>query len=122
MAPLKQVKTSNTMGLLPRPIQSKVKQPTVTTRSKASLNQQLRPKRKAEFSPTKENVKRSAMGDITNAKKNLSREPLRKAVVQLKTLPSLKTVTKLKQNENVPPPAPHLNGVMTRAVGKVVVS
>lgn len=123
MAPLKQLKSANTMGITARATQLKGKQVTIATRSKTSLNQQIRPKRKADFSPTKDNVKRSAMGDITNAKKSLVREPLRKAIVQLKTLPGLKTVAKPKQNENIPPPAaPCINGVVTRALGKVSVS
>ncbi|XP_008194308.1 G2/mitotic-specific cyclin-B3 isoform X2 [Tribolium castaneum] len=101
----------------------------VSTRSRSSVltNAQIRPKRKADFSPVKENVKRSAMGDITNnkkfddKKKATLKQPAKKTIVQVKTLPSVRTVLKPKQNENVlPPQAPCLNGVVTRAAVKNV--
>ncbi|XP_044267323.1 G2/mitotic-specific cyclin-B3 isoform X2 [Tribolium madens] len=103
----------------------------ISTRSRSSLltNAQIRPKRKADFSPVKENAKRTAMGDITNNKKNEDKkkttlkQPVKKTIVQVKTLPSVRTVTKPKQNENVLPPlAPCINGVVTRATVKNVTS
>lgn len=67
------------------------------------------------------------MCDITNAKKLdekkkvVAKQPIKKATVQMKTLPSVKTVAKPKQSENVPPPqAPCLNGIVTRAAVKNV--
>jgi hypothetical protein len=125
MAPLKQLNKAVT-GIT----RTNQKNPivTVSTRSRSLVSTvQTRPKRKADFSPIKENVKRTAMCDITNAKKLdekkkvVAKQPIKKATVQMKTLPSVKTVAKPKQSENVPPPqAPCLNGIVTRAAVKNV--
>lgn len=122
MAPLKPVNRviSGTTRANQKPL-------AVSTRSRSSTNTQIRSKRKADFSPVKENVKRTAMGDITNNKKNedkrkpTMKQPVKKAIVQTKTLPSVKTVVKPKQNENISiPQAPCINGVVTRAAVKNV--
>ncbi|KAL3281837.1 hypothetical protein HHI36_005037 [Cryptolaemus montrouzieri] len=102
---------------------------TVSTRSKAIItsipNRTIRSKRKA--SPSKDttaNAKRSAFGDltknanviptrkITDEKKKISiKQPL-KVVVKAKQFPTVKTVVKPKNDENiVPPDAP---GIKTK--------
>ncbi|KAJ8952113.1 hypothetical protein NQ314_007606 [Rhamnusium bicolor] len=95
-------------------------------------------KRKADCSPSKENktTKRTAFGDrnvnvndilkskITDEKNKIvikQNVVTKKIVVQTKMLPSVKTVLKPRQNENLaPPPAPG-NKIVTRAAIKSVV-
>ncbi|CAH1183322.1 unnamed protein product [Phaedon cochleariae] len=134
MAPLKT--TNNVItGLI-------VKKHTVSTRSKNMLNcsqnketkDASRFKRKADCSPSKENktTKRIAFGERNvnvadlgkckgaedNRKKSLV---TKKAIAQIKQLPSVKTVLKPRQNENLaPPPAPG-NKILTRATIKSII-
>ncbi|RZC38936.1 G2/mitotic-specific cyclin-B3 [Asbolus verrucosus] len=131
MAPLKQAKPPS---IVTRTTQKQVT--TIATRSRSTvLTAQTRPKRKAEFSPVKEtNIKRTAFGELSNIntgnvkkaeekKKTTLKQPIKKAIVQTKTLPSVKTVVKPKQNENIAPPhAPCINGngIVTRAAVKNV--
>ncbi|KAJ3654629.1 hypothetical protein Zmor_013804 [Zophobas morio] len=118
MAPLKQI----SKAILTSRTTQKTQAAAVSTRSRSTTFMQQndkRAKRKADFSPVKEKVKRSALGDLnTNAKaeddkKVTVKQPIKKAIVQTKTLPSVKTVVKTKQNENAPPPC--IKGVVTRA-------
>lgn len=106
---------------------------TVSTRSKSNSNlAQLkdlgRGKRKADCSPSKEKerVKRSAFGDVTNAifkgkqtlddkSKPITKAVSKKVLVQSKVLPSVKTVVKPKQNENLAPPPAPVHKIVTRA-------
>lgn len=93
------------------------------TRSKVYVTKDVSIKRKADSSPTKDvKTKRSALGDLAiNANvmanklsdknkllnQNASKQIVKKVTVKAKQLPALKTVTKLKNNENLaPPPAP----------------
>nr|XP_022913544.1 G2/mitotic-specific cyclin-B3 [Onthophagus taurus] len=102
----------------------------VTTRSKthSTIHKDVGSKRKADGSPAKENaVKRSALGDISNAanknkvlgikNKVLSKTNVlaKKVTVKEKVLPSVRTIVKSRQNENLPPPAAPANKVQTRA-------
>lgn len=91
------------------------------------LDKMIRGKRKADFSPSKDKaVKRTALGDLTNntASKIIDGKvkgikAIKKVTVQSKLLPSVKTVQKLRQNENLaPPPAPAPNKIVTRAAVK----
>lgn len=115
---------------------------TISTRSRAIGNcgqtkDISRTKRKADCSPSKENkaTKRTAFGDrnvnVTDIKTKLLEDkhkvalksslPVKKVTVQAKTLASIKTILKPRQNENLaPPPAPG-NKIVTRAAGKTVV-
>ncbi|KAJ8946670.1 hypothetical protein NQ318_019984 [Aromia moschata] len=116
---------------------------TISTRSKAVTNcgqtkDVARGKRKADHSPSKENKtsKRTAFGDrnvnvneFLKAKANDEKHKVnvrqyvavKKVTVQSKTLASVKTVLKPRQNENLaPPPAPG-NKIVTRAAVKNVV-
>lgn len=99
--------------------------PTINTRSKSTVHiaakENAKFKRKADCSPSKENKtsKRIALADkqvnlseigktnklMENAKHKKT-ATLKKVVVQSKTLPSVKTVIKPRQNENVVPLAP----------------
>lgn len=118
---------------LTRPIVPSITARGIATRSKgtnqaAIISKDIRGKRKADGSPTKENgVKRSAFCDVTNAiskVKNVDEKVkiltknhmvVKKVTVHQKVLPSVKTVIKPRQNENLaPPPAPG-NKVHTRA-------
>ncbi|KAF5273558.1 hypothetical protein FQR65_LT04556 [Abscondita terminalis] len=90
--------------------------PTTTT-------SQPRVKRKADASPVKEiGLKRSALIDVTNQKKAILDNKVKKNVnnvvkkvtVQAKILSTVKTVVRPKQNENVPPQAP-VQKIQTRA-------
>lgn len=103
----------------------------VTTRSKAQNNNALlKGKRKADASPSKQSAaKRSAFGDVTNAEKlkafdnkskQIQKPLLKKVMVQSKVLPSVKTIGKPKQNENVAPPPAPAHKVQTRQTTKVV--
>lgn len=116
----------------------------ISTRSKATIHtttvitKDMRGKRKADGSPTKENgIKRSAFGDVTNAitkikgleerVKILTKNHgiVKKVTVHQKTLPTLqkpvtqkpltKTVFKPKQNENLAPPPAPIPKIQTRA-------
>lgn len=82
------------------------------SKPKATLDnpiKELKGKRKADSPPTKEvAVKRSALGDLTNTKVTLSK----KVIAQKKAVPSVKTVKKPKQSENVAPPP--INRIQTR--------
>lgn len=113
---------------------------TISTRSKAHASQTKevsRTKRKADCSPSKENkpTKRTAFGDrnvnVTDAQKAKNLEdkhrtglktllPVKKVTVQTKTLPSVKTVLKPKNENLAAPPAPG-HKVVTRAAVKNVV-
>ncbi|KAK9736257.1 Cyclin, N-terminal domain [Popillia japonica] len=98
-----------------------------------NIAKDARGKRKADGSPTKENgVKRSAFCDVTNAiakVKNIDEKVkiltknhmiVKKVTIHQKTLPTVKTIVKSKQNENLaPPPAP--GKVQTRASCRNVV-
>lgn len=94
------------------------------------IDRMIRGKRKADCSPAKEKaVKRTALGDLTNNSvskvadgKVKGIKAIRKVTVQAKVLPSVKTVQKLRQNENLaPPPAPAPNKIVTRAAVKQTV-
>ncbi|KAF7267167.1 hypothetical protein GWI33_019574 [Rhynchophorus ferrugineus] len=80
----------------------------------------IRGKRKADCSPSKEKaIKRTALGDLTNNTTNKVSDKgtkAKKVTVQSRVLPSVKTVQKIRQNENLaPPPAPGGNKILTRA-------
>lgn len=111
---------------------------TISTRSKSTLNhphtkEVIKGKRKAEGSPSKDikSLKRKALCDLTNAigKKKAAEEKgkigvkghvtKKKDEIYTKALPSVKTVVKPKQNENVQPPAaPGGHKIVTRAAIK----
>ncbi|XP_023021366.1 cyclin B3 isoform X2 [Leptinotarsa decemlineata] len=114
----------------------------ISTRSKVPMNipqikntkDVVRPKRKADCSPSKENRgnnKRKPMGDrdvnATEMKikaaddKQKKVAPVKKATVQVRALPSVKTVQKQRQNENLPPPQAPGHKIVTRAAVKNVV-
>ncbi|XP_018567373.1 G2/mitotic-specific cyclin-B3 isoform X2 [Anoplophora glabripennis] len=116
---------------------------TISTRSRAIANcgqtkDVSRTKRKADCSPSKENKanKRTAFGDRNVNVNDLkikalddkhkvglkSSLPVKKVTVQVKTLTSVKTILKPRQNENLlaPPPAPG-HKIVTRATGKTVI-
>lgn len=89
-------------------------------------------KRKADSPAKGMTLKRSALGDVTNAlKKTLAHNekankkvianPVKKVTVQTKELPTVKTVTKPKQNENLVPPAQPKKKIVTRASLKSIV-
>lgn len=99
--------------------------PTINTRSKSTIQvaakENAKFKRKADSSPSKENKssKRIALADkqvnlseigktnkIVEQSKQKKTATLKKVVVQSKTLPSVKTVLKPRQNENAVPHAP----------------
>lgn len=116
------------MANVPIRITSQSNKLAISTRSRTTtiFTGQARPKRKADFSPVKEaiNTKRTALGDVTNAatkkiedkKKGATlKQPTKKTTVQAKILPSVRTVIKAKQSENVPPRAPCVKGITTRA-------
>lgn len=102
----------------------------ITTRSQNpsiihNINERI--KRKAN-SPAKETIsKRSAFGDVTNAVKKLTThhenkikkqaiiEVPKKVTVHTKILPGVKTTVKIKQNENIEPPAEPKKKIVTRA-------
>lgn len=123
-----------------RPIVPPVAARGIATRSKGTNHtmtaKDIRAKRKADGSPTKEKaVKRSAFCDVTNAiskvkgidekVKILTKNHMvvKKVTVHQRTLPSVKTIIKPRQNENIaPPPAPAPgNKVQTRASCRSVV-
>lgn len=97
---------------------------TVSTRSKSTVQiatkENSKHKRKADCSPSKENKtsKRIALADkrvnVSDIAKKLGEDvkqkkallAVKKVVVHAKTLPSVKTVLKPRQNENVVPNAP----------------
>lgn len=119
MAPTKSVRTA----FLP-------KAEKVSTRSKVSTNgiiKEVRGKRKAECSPSKEAAikKRPGLVDLslnpkvkpTETKQKLTTKNTvtKKITVQPRIIPSVKTAIKTRQNENLPPPAAPINRVQTRA-------
>lgn len=80
------------------------------------------PRVKRKASPLKEvGVKRSALGEISvnvtsqNKIANDKSKAIKKVVVQTKLLPSVKTVVKPKQNENLAPPRAPVQKVQTRS-------
>lgn len=100
-----------------RPLPIAVPKDTISTRRalRSTSTSEIRPKRKADGSPTKETaIKRSALGEITNnanvkaveEKKPILKQALlaKKVKVQVKVLPAVRTVTKPSQNENLGPP------------------
>ncbi|XP_066261440.1 G2/mitotic-specific cyclin-B3 isoform X2 [Euwallacea similis] len=108
----------------------------ITTRSKTQcentnpnkvVDKHVRGKRKADCSPSKDKaVKRSALINLTNNYKKIIEtrvtKPSKPITVQAKILPTVKTVQKPKQNENLaPPPAPVVNKIVTRATVKNIV-
>ncbi|KAG5891029.1 hypothetical protein JTB14_035221 [Gonioctena quinquepunctata] len=115
----------------------------ISTRSKATTNfAQIkdtkdvnRSKRKADCSPSKENKagnKRKAFGErnvnVTELLKQKIVEDkqkkiaaVKKVTAQIRTLPSVKTVHKPRQNENLAPPQAPGHKVVTRAAVKNVV-
>lgn len=102
----------------------------VNTRSKISANgiiKEVRGKRKAECSPSKDAAikKRAALVDLSV---NLKAKPVdakqravtkntttKKLTVQPRIIPSVRTAIKTRQNENLPPPPAPFNRVQTRA-------
>lgn len=116
---------------------------TISTRSRAIANcgqtkNVARTKRKADCSPSKENkaTKRTAFGDrnvnVGDALKIKATEdkhktglksslPVKKVTVQAKTLASIKTILKPRQNENLAPPLVPGNKIVTRAAVKNIV-
>lgn len=116
---------------------------TISTRSRAIANcgqtkNVTRTKRKADCSPSKENkaTKRTAFGDrnvnVSDALKAKVVEdkhraglksslPVKKVTVQTRTLASIKTVLKPRQNENLGLPLAPGNKIVTRAAVKNVV-
>nr|CAI5837447.1 unnamed protein product [Callosobruchus analis] len=117
---------------------------TVPTRTKTNIPQlselknSISSKRKADCSPSKENKqnKRIAFGERNinvadkqvnkGGKQNDEKEikkviNAKKVIVQVKRLPSVKTVIKPRQNENLPPPAAPVHKIVTRGARKTEV-
>ncbi|XP_028136565.1 G2/mitotic-specific cyclin-B3 isoform X1 [Diabrotica virgifera virgifera] len=98
-----------------------------------SVKDMNRPKRKADCSPSKENKlnKRTAFGErninteliktkTAEVKPKKTTVPVKKVTTHLKILPSIKTVHKPKQNENLFPPAAPGQKISTRQSKTVI--
>lgn len=102
----------------------------MTRRNKAATNaiiKEIRGKRKAECSPSKEAAikKRAAFTELSvnpkakpaelKSKVTIKKAVTKKDTAQPRIIPSVKTAIKTRQNENLPPPAAPFNRVQTRA-------
>lgn len=109
--------TKSTKSIIPE-----IKPLNARARSKLTSNatvKEIRSKRKAASPLAKDTeIKRSALGDVTNVKRKAAQKTVKPAPEHAKVVPSVKTVVKPKRNENVAPLAP-ITRIQTRGRAKV---